>query len=107
MKKRIYISGKITGTADYMERFANAQKELEAQGYSALNPAAVGSLMPSDTEYEEYMDMCFTMLFMCDTIFMLKGWEDSPGANRERDFAMRYGYTILYEECEEGGELPC
>lgn len=25
---KIYISGAITGTTDYMERFANAEKEL-------------------------------------------------------------------------------
>lgn len=43
MKQRIYISGAITDTDDYMERFARAQKELESQGYSVINPALVNS----------------------------------------------------------------
>ena len=29
---KIYISGAITGTDDYMERFAKAEKELTAKG---------------------------------------------------------------------------
>mgnify|MGYP001079936654 CR=1 FL=1 len=37
MKKRIYISGAITGTSDYIDRFANAQMELREHGWSACN----------------------------------------------------------------------
>lgn len=67
MKQRIYISGAITGTDDFMERFAKAQKDLEEQGYSVVNPAAVNSMLPEDTRYEEYMSMSFLMLDMCDS----------------------------------------
>lgn len=38
---KLYISGPITGTDDYMERFAAAQKELEEEGWSVVNPALV------------------------------------------------------------------
>lgn len=34
---KIYISGAINGTDDYMERFAKAEKELTEQGYSECN----------------------------------------------------------------------
>lgn len=98
MKKRIYISGKISGTDDYLERFGNAQKKLEAEGYSVLTPAPLSSFMPEDTEYEEYMALCFTMLLMCRKLFMLKGWENSPGAVREREYAIARNYEIIYEE---------
>lgn len=49
MKERIYVSGAITGTDDFMERFAKAQKELEEKGYSVINPALINSNMPKDT----------------------------------------------------------
>lgn len=97
MKKRIYISGRITGTDDYMERFAGAQRELVEQGYSVINPAAVNSAMPDDTTYEEYMEMAFTMLDMCDCIYMLKGWEESCGANREYGYAFAKDMAIIIE----------
>ncbi len=97
MKQRIYISGAITGTDDFMERFAKAQKELEEQGYSVVNPAAVNSMLPEDTNYEEYMSMSFLMLDMCDSIYMLNGWSKSCGANREYGYAIAMDKTIVFE----------
>lgn len=95
---KIYISGAITGTDDYMERFAKAEKELTEQGYSVVNPAKVNAQLPEDTSYEEYMKMCFCMLDMCESIFMLKGWEKSCGANREYGYALAKKKTIFFEE---------
>lgn len=103
MKERIYISGRITGTDDFMERFTKAQKELEKQGYSVINPAAVNSAMPNDTTYEEYMTMGITMLDMCDSIYMLNGWEKSCGANREYGYALAKDKIIIFEQ----SEIPC
>ena len=94
---KIYISGAITGTNDYMERFAKAEKELTDKGYSVVNPAKVNAQLPEDTSYEEYMKMCFCMLDMCDEIFMLKGWSKSCGSNREYWYAMGNCKTIICE----------
>lgn len=101
MKERIYISGAITGTDDFMERFGKAQKELENQGYSVINPALVNSNMPEDTTYAEYMKMAFTMLDMCQTIYLLNGWEKSTGANREREYAINKGKNIIHQDGTE------
>ena len=94
---KIYISGAITCADDYMERFAKAEKELTEQGYSVVNPAKVNAQLPEDTTYEEYMKMCFCMLDMCNSIYMLKGWEKSCGANREYGYAMAKDMIIMYE----------
>ena len=97
MNTRIYISGAITGTDDYMERFLKAQKELEKIGYSVVNPALVNSNLPEDTTYEEYMKMSFCMLDMCQYIYMLTGWKKSCGANREYEYALAKDKTIMFE----------
>ena len=94
---KIYISGAITGTDDYMERFAKAEIELTEQGYSVVNPAKVNAQLPEDTGYEEYMKMSFCMLDMCDNICMLKGWEKSCGSNRELGYAMAKNMIIMHE----------
>ena len=94
---KIYISGAITGTDDYMERFAKAENELTEQGYSVVNPAKVNAQLPEDTSYEEYMKMCFCMLDICEAIFMLKGWSKSCGSNREYWYAMGNCKTIICE----------
>ena len=94
---KIYISGSITGTDDYIERFANAEKGLTENGYSAINPAKVNAQLPEDTSYEEYMKISFCMLDMCEAIFMLRGWNKSCGANRELGYAMAKDMIIMYE----------
>lgn len=98
---KIYISGAITGTDDYMDRFADAEEKLKKEGHSVINPAAVNSMMPADTTYEEYMKMSLTMLGMCGAIYMLKGWENSRGANREYGYALATDKIILQEERDE------
>lgn len=95
---KIYISGAITGTDDYMERFSKAEKELTEKGYSVINPAKVNAQLPKDTTHEEYMKMSFCMLDMCDAIYMLNGWSKSCGANRELGFAMAKNKKIIFEK---------
>ena len=94
---KIYISGAITGTDDYMERFAKTEKELTEQGYSVINPAKVNAQLPEDTSYEEYMKMCFCMLDMADAIFMISNWKTSCGASQEYGYAMAKNMIIMYE----------
>lgn len=94
---KIYISGAITGTNDYMKRFAQAQVELMKLGYSVVNPTTVNAMLPKDTTWEEYMKMSMTMLEMCDGIYMLDGWEKSKGANMELKKAMELGLKIYHQ----------
>lgn len=97
MDARIYISGAITGTTDYLDRFEKAEKELTEKGYVVINPAKVNAMMPVETTYEEYMKMSMTMLDMCDYIYMLKGWQQSRGANREYGYALGTDKVIMIE----------
>lgn len=92
---KVYISGAITGTKDYMERFAQAEKELTERGYSVINPAKVNAQLPDDTTYEEYMKMSLAMLDMCDYICMLDGWEKSNGACLEYQL---WGRTLFLKK---------
>lgn len=98
---RVYISGPISNTTDFQERFAKAQEKLEKQGYSVINPALVLSNMPKDTTWEEYMELSMVMLEMADSIYMLKGHEKSKGAQKEYFCARMAGMEIMFEETDE------
>lgn len=95
-----YISGPVTGTTDYIERFKKAEAIVRENKYEPINPVAVNALLPSDTSWIEYMKMSLEMLTRknCAAILMLVGWETSRGARIEREIAMGMGYTVLYEE---------
>lgn len=94
---RVYVSGPITGTDDYMERFAKAEKELTKQGYSVVNPSKLNNILPIGLTYEDYMKIDFALMDLCDAIYMLSGWEKSCGANREYGYAMGKDMTIINE----------
>ena len=86
--QRIYLSGPITGIADYHQRFEKAKVELVAAGYKNIaNPAELDGVI-NEAKYEEYMSLCMSLLEMCDVVVMLPGWKESFGANRE------YGYAL-------------
>lgn len=93
----IYISGKITGTDDYLQRFERAEKHLNTMNITdVINPAKVNSYLP-ELSYNQYIKMSLCMLEMCDTIYMLKDWENSVGAKLEWEFAKANNYKIMYE----------
>lgn len=97
MSKRIYISGAITGTTDYMERFAQTEADLKKAGYEVVNPAKVNVQLPESTSYDDYMKMSLCMLETCDYIYMLRGWQDSKGANMELCKAKELKMHIFYQ----------
>ena len=102
---RAYISGPITGREGYLEEFRAAAKALTALGYEVVDPADICSRLPA-MEYEEYMAIDMLMLSMCDAIAMLPGWEDSPGAVREHDYAEEHGFRCI-DLTEFGAPLHC
>lgn len=93
----IYISGAITGTADYMERFNKAENKLANQGYDVVNPARINANLPTICTHEDYMKVCIAELSICDTIYLLKGYAYSEGALEELAYAINNDYTIILE----------
>lgn len=92
---RVYISGPITGVPDYMDKFAETEKELKEKSYTVVNPAKINYGMPEDMTYEEYMEIDIRLIELCDAIYMIRGWEMSRGANREYGYALGKGKVIM------------
>lgn len=96
---KVYISGKITGDDNYIDKFADAACELNNMGFddNIINPATVNLMLPISTTWEEYMNMSITMLDMCDTIYMLKDWKESKGACLEYGYALAKDKTVMFQ----------
>lgn len=102
MQKTIYISGKITGTDNYKERFAKAEAELEAKGFVVFNPVRAGKrleklLAPEVPTWIQYMKQAIASMMNADCIYMLKGYRESKGARLELFLAKVLKYEIIYE----------
>jgi hypothetical protein len=90
----IYIAGKMTGVYGYnAARFRAAEIRLTQAGWRVLNPSKIGAL-PS---YEMYWPINKAMLDGADAIYMLMGWHDSIGANKELLYAIDRKLQIVFE----------
>ena len=98
---RVYISGPISGNLTFREDFQRAEEKLTEEGYEVINPAKVGDKLPP-LKYEEFMKIDLAMLELCDAICMLRGWEKSPGCNREYGYAMGKDIAIMHISELEG-----
>lgn len=93
----IYISGPMRGVDNYREKFERAKRIIEKGGHKAINPAALDL---DGLTREQILDVDLLLLSLCDTIYMLKGWEQSCGANREFGYALAKGMDIMFERDE-------
>lgn len=96
-KKKVYISGKITGDTQYKAKFKTAAEYLNAEGYEVINPAE--TVLPNSklATWEDYMLVSFAFLNKADEIYMLNDWKQSPGACAEYGFAIAKGMKIRQE----------
>ena len=92
---KIVISGKITGLPreEVVEKFAKAQAELEALGYTVLNPTI---LPPEGFKHSDYMHICKAMIDVCEVVFILQDWMASKGAKMENSYAIQAGKQMMY-----------
>ena len=103
--RQIYISGAISGLEEQAtrKRFIEAQERWQRMDFPVINPFDLYDAAKKhyDTESITWgllMRLDLKALEECQIIYMLKGWETSPGARIERDFAIRLGLEVIYEE---------
>ena len=98
MKRKIYLSGPMTGCAraDYVRRFGEAERILRRHGYGVINPCRVWACRwpwiyrvmewAMGTRLAYAVCLCYDLLLLmtrADGIAMLPGWQASRGAQIE------------------------
>lgn len=122
MAKLIYISGKMGEkvlSMDTVKKFKKAQDRLAKEGWAIINPASRKFQRDAqkhvEVEGKKWVDMEFGYfdwyawlllwdmhsLALCDAIYMLKDWKQSPGAMTEHAYAKACKKKIIYEEEDE------
>jgi hypothetical protein len=107
---KVYIAGPMRGYENYnFDAFDNAKKYLESKDIIAISPADLdrvyegwGKYAPDDfTVDKRFKYDCIKrdldVIFQCDGIYMLHGWEPSTGANLELSLANFLGIKVYYE----------
>ena len=92
-----YISGPMTGKPDLNRpAFRRAQGRLIGQGHRAISPPTLSS-SGSDTYRRQLKRDLVAICVTADALYMLKGWEHSPGARAEHAVAAALDLPIDYE----------
>ena len=106
MKKKVYISGKISGIPreQYMKMFGIAEQMLREKGYKAVNPTRfflsrhyqrLCRLIGHQNAYDLTLLYDLWRLMHCDLIYKIPGWKQSRGANIESCVAFHFGLWTL------------
>ena len=99
--KTVYLSGKMTGLAEseYKENFKRGERFYKSCGYNVINPCDLSEFVlernPNAT-YEDFMKEDLKAISRCTHIALLEGWENSPGAKREKAEAKRLGLALMF-----------
>jgi len=102
VKKRVYLSGPMTGRPAFgFPAFFEAEEFLKDQGWKVVNPARLDvelGFVPSLDEampHEFYMKRDLPLLIGCDAIALLPEWWTSKGAHQELNVAMMCGLDVI------------
>lgn len=99
-KKSIYISGQISGTDDYIQRFSECEKNLLHDFDKVINPARICIETFGKPELMSWSDLMFFSLRHlrhCTHIYLMSGWEKSYGARIEQLWAEKLGLIEIRE----------
>lgn len=95
MSGRVYLSGPMRGIPEFnFPRFHSAAKSLRAAGYDVVNPAESFN-GDTDLPWSEYMRKDISDLLTVDEVFVLPGWENSPGCRVELAVAYALGLPVI------------
>ncbi|MBQ3801984.1 MAG: DUF4406 domain-containing protein [Treponema sp.] len=98
-KGTIYVVGKIGGNPDFRGDFARARDRLYRERWTRVITPDI--LSPLGLEYEQHITICNAMIDASEAVYLLGNWKTSPGAIREKFYAMSRNKVILFEEDED------
>jgi hypothetical protein len=109
LKKKpiVYIAGPMTDIPHLNRRaFNEAESLLRCNGYHPINPVRFTEAVGYDFESTEIPEriveaikrMEIDSIYACDAVYLLKGWENSPGARDELMKALSLSLRIMKQE---------
>ena len=89
----IYIAGKISGDANYREKFGIKQRTLETEGHIVINPA----MMPEGLPPSAYMKISLAMIDVAEMVYFINDYYASPGAMLEWQYCKYANKAVQFE----------
>lgn len=104
---RVYIAGPMTGRRCFnFEQFFFWALTIRDRGMIPVNPAEndcmrmLNGWQYTKDKYPDVLQEDIGLIRGCDAIFLLNGWEESPGAKAEKAFADAIGLHVIEQPKE-------
>jgi len=96
----VYVAGPFRGRSSWqMEQNIRRAEELALAvweaGAACICPHANTRFFQGECEDSVWLDGDLEILFRCDAVLMVPGWENSAGARREKEEADRLGIPVF------------
>jgi len=95
MNRTAYVAGKVTGLPheEVKSKFNMISDQLKNMGYHVVRPVNVTD---NSRDWDDALKNDIRKMLECDELHMLPDWQESRGAQLERDIALRLGMQIIY-----------
>lgn len=95
MNRTAYVAGRITGLpiGEVQQKFNTISTELTDKGYLVVKPMGVTD---DSRAWDDSVRNDIKLMLECDEVHMLPDWQESRGAQLERDIAIRLGMQVVY-----------
>lgn len=95
--KKVYLSGKYSSSTQQgiLDNISHALHHAVIVAKAGVHPIVPHTSFPGAATYGAVMQVCRAQLLDCHAIYLIPGWEDSPGAVQERDWAVSVGMPVL------------
>jgi len=95
MNRTAYLAGKITGLPkeNVNDKFNMISAKLTGLGYDVIKPLSVSD---DSRSWEDGVRRDIKTMLECDEVHLLPDWQESRGAQLERDIALRLGMQVVY-----------
>jgi nucleoside 2-deoxyribosyltransferase len=110
MKKKVYLSGPMTGYPEYnYPAFNEAAKYLRDLGFDVYNPAENEFELDENGEFpirKAFGEYCQYITQDADMIVALNGWAASKGARAETELGSAIGIPVFsFPNLKESGDV--
>ena len=97
----IYVAGRYradseNGVFENIIHARQAAQRLWHEGWAVICPHMNTAFMGATKPDLIFLDGDLEILSRCDAIYMLRGWQQSKGAQEEHQLALREGKEIIY-----------
>jgi hypothetical protein len=102
IREVVFLSGAVTAgdITSNRKRFIDSEKRYRDLGYTVIHTCQ----LPHGLGERAYMRASMAMIFNCDRVVMLSGWERSSGALAEYFLSKKLGLPIVFDNPSHASE---